>query len=318
MKHFLSVEDVTDIDKLAKQALKYKSKRFHDKGLGEGKTIGMIFLNPSLRTRISTQVAARNLGMEVIVFNIDKEGWQLEFADGAVMNGTKAEHVKEAAAVIGQYVDILGIRTFPGLVNRHEDYSEQVINQFVKYAGKPVLSLESATLHPLQSLADVITIKELFKEKRKPKIVLTWAPHVKALPQAVPNSFAEWINAWDVADFVIAHPENYELEERFAGKAKIEYNQDKALEGADFVYVKNWSSYKDYGKILNTDPAWMITAKKIARTNNGKVMHCLPVRRNLVIADEVLDGPNSIVVQQAGNRVWAAQAVLAELLKKNK
>ena len=318
MKHFLSAEDVTDINKLAAQALKYKAKRFKDKDLGDGKTIGMIFLNPSLRTRISTQVAAKNLGMEVIVFNIDKEGWQLEFADGAIMNGTKAEHVKEAAAVIGQYVDILGIRTFPGLVDRQEDYSEQIINQFVKYAGKPVLSLESATLHPLQSLADVVTIKETFKEKRKPKIVLTWAPHVKPLPQAVPNSFAEWINAWDVADFVIAHPEGYELEERFSGKAKIEYNQDKALEGADYIYVKNWSSYKDYGKILNSDPSWMMTSKKVAKTNNAKVMHCLPVRRNLVIADEVLDGPNSIVVQQAGNRVWAAQAVLAELLKKKK
>jgi N-succinyl-L-ornithine transcarbamylase len=317
MKHFLSVEDVTNIDALAAQALQYKAKRFQHKSLGEGKTLGMIFLNPSMRTRISTQVAARNLGMEVVVFNIDKEGWQLEFADGVVMTGDKAEHVKEAAAVIGQYVDVLGIRTFPGLVNKHDDYSELVINQFVKYAGKPVLSLESATVHPLQSLADVVTIKELFKEKRKPKIVLTWAPHVKALPQAVPNSFAEWINAWGEADFVITHPKDYELDERFSGNARIEYNQDKALEGADFVYVKNWSSYKEYGKTLNTDPAWMITNKKIGLTNNGKVMHCLPVRRNLVIADEVLDGSNSIVIQQAGNRVWAAQAALAGLLKDN-
>lgn len=315
MNHFLSVGDVTDINALAAQALAYKSNRFQHKSSGEGKTIGMIFLNPSMRTRISTQVAARNLGMEVIIFNIDKEGWQLEFMDGAIMNGDKAEHVKEAAAVIGQYVDILGIRTFPGLINKQDDYGEQVINQFVKYAGKPVLSLESATRHPLQSLADVVTIKELFKENRKPKVVLTWAPHIKALPQAVPNSFAEWMNAWDGVDFVITHPENYELDEKFSGKAKIEYNQDKALEGADFVYVKNWSSYKEYGKILNTDPLWMITNEKILQTNNGKVMHCLPVRRNLVIADEVLDGSNSIVVQQAGNRVWAAQAVLAELLK---
>ncbi len=314
MNHFLSVGDVTNINALATQALAYKANRFQHKSLGEGKTLGMIFLNPSMRTRISTQVSARNLGMEVIIFNIDKEGWQLEFADGVVMTGDKAEHVKEAAAVIGQYVDIVGIRTFPGLVNKQDDYSELVINQFVKYAGKPVLSLESATRHPLQSLADVVTIKESFKENRKPKVVLTWAPHVKALPQAVPNSFAEWMNAWGDVDFVITHPEKYELDERFSGKAKIEYNQDKALEGADFVYVKNWSSYKEYGKILNTDPSWMITNKKISQTNNGKVMHCLPVRRNLVIADEVLDGPNSIVIQQAGNRVWSAQAVLAELL----
>jgi len=318
MKHFLSVGDVKDINALADQALKFKASRFDQKSLGEGKTLGMIFLNPSLRTRISTQVAARNLGMEVVVFNIDKEGWQLEFADGIVMNGDKAEHVKEAAAVICQSVDILGIRTFPGLVNRQDDYSEHVINQFVKYAGKPILSLESGTVHPLQSLADVVTIKELFKEKRKPKVVMTWAPHIKALPQAVPNSFAEWMNAWGEADFVITHPEGYELADKFSGHARIEYNQDKALEGADFVYVKNWSSYKDYGKILSQDLSWTVTEEKIRRTNNGKVMHCLPVRRNLVIADGVLDGPNAVVVQEAGNRLWAAQAVLSELLKSNK
>lgn len=318
MKHFLSVEDVKDINALADQALKFKASRFEQKSLGEGKTLGMIFLNPSLRTRISTQVAARNLGMEVVVFNIDKEGWQLEFADGVVMNSDKAEHVKEAAAVIGQYVDILGIRTFPGLINRQDDYSEHVINQFVKYAGKPIVSLESATVHPLQSLADVVTIKELFKEKRRPKVVMTWAPHIKALPQAVPNSFAEWINAWGEADFVITHPEGYELADKFSGNAKIEYNQDKALEGADFVYVKNWSSYKDYGKIVSQDLSWTVTEEKIGHTNNGKVMHCLPVRRNLVIADGVLDSTNSVVVQEAGNRLWAAQAVLSEVLKGNK
>jgi len=315
MKHFLSVEDVKDIDALVLQALAYKQNRFQDRTLGQGKTIGMIFLNPSMRTRMSTQIAARNLGMEIIVFNLDKEGWQLEFADGAIMKGDKAEHVKEAAAVMGQYVDILGIRTFPGLVNREEDSSEQIINQFVKYTGKPVVSLESATLHPLQSLADLITIKETFTEKRKPKVVLTWAPHIKALPQAVPNSFSEWMNAWDGADFVITHPQGYELDHKFSGKARIEYNQDKALEGADYVYVKNWSSFSDYGKILNTDPSWMITNKKMAVTNQGKVMHCLPVRRNLVIADEVLDGTQSIVIQEAGNRVWSAQAVLSELLR---
>jgi len=314
MKNFLSVHDVQDVDALANLALDYKRNRFKDKTLGDGKMLGMIFLNPSLRTRMSTQVAARNLGMELIVFNIDKEGWQLEFSDGVVMNGDKAEHVKEAAAVMGQYVDILGIRTFPGLVNKQDDYSEHVINQFVKYTGKPILSLESATVHPLQSLADIVTIKETFAEKRKPKVVMTWAPHVRALPQAVPNSFAEWINAWGAADFVITHPQGYELDSKFSGNALIEHNQDKALEGADIVYVKNWSSYKDYGKIMYSDPSWTFTNKKLARTNNAKVMHCLPVRRNLVIADEVLDGPNSIVVQEAGNRVWAAQAALRELL----
>lgn len=317
MRNFLSVGDVKDVNALAEQALRYKANRFYDRQLGQGKTLGMLFLNPSMRTRISTQVAAKNLGMDVIVFNIDKEGWQLEFADGAIMKGDKAEHVKEAAAVLGQYFDILGIRTFPGLADRTLDYSEQILNQFVKYVGKPILSLESATVHPLQSLADVVTIKETFKEKRKPKIVLTWAPHIKALPQAVPNSFAEWINAWGESDFVITHPHGYELDKKFSGNATLEYDQNKALSGADYVYVKNWSSYNDYGKILNTDPSWMVTNKKIALTKNAKVMHCLPVRRNLVIADEVLDGSNSIVIQQAGNRVWAAQSALSELLKNN-
>jgi N-succinyl-L-ornithine transcarbamylase len=315
MKHFLSVGDVDDFNALAHDALAYKAFPLKDQHLGRDKTLGMVFLNPSLRTRISTNIAARNLGMEVIVFNIDKDGWQLEFRDGAVMNGNTTEHVKEAAAVLGQYFNIVGIRTFPGLVDKEEDYSEHHINQFVKYSGVPVVSLESATVHPLQSLADVITIKEYFKENRKPKIVLTWAPHVKSLPQAVPNSFAQWMNAWNEIDFVITHPVGYELAPQFSQNAKIEYNQERALHGADFVYVKNWSSYLEYGKILNTDPAWMITSDKLKNTNRAKIMHCLPVRRNVVIADEVLDGADSIVVQQAGNRVWAAQAVLAELLK---
>lgn len=316
MKNFLSVEDVPDPAGLVQKALAYKAAPFKDKLLGNNKTLGLLFLNPSLRTRVSTQVAAKNLGMEVVVFNVDKEGWQLEFGDGVVMNGDKTEHVKEAAAVLGQYFSVLAVRTFPQLKDRDEDYSEHVIRQFVKYAGVPVLSLESATVHPLQSLADLVTIKEVFKEKRKPKVVMSWAPHVKALPQAVPNSFAEWMNKWGEAEFVITHPEGYELADKFARNARVEYNQDKALEGADIVYVKNWSSYKSYGQILNSDPGWMITNKKIATMNNGKVMHCLPVRRNLVIADEVLDGPQSVVVQQAGNRVWAAQAVLSELINK--
>ncbi|MEQ9412725.1 MAG: acetylornithine carbamoyltransferase [Cyclobacteriaceae bacterium] len=316
MKHFLSIENVTDYNGLVQSALNYKAAPFKDKLLGEGKTMGMIFLNPSMRTRISTQRAARNLGMEVIVFNLDKEGWQLEFEDGAVMTGTKAEHVKEAAAVMGQYFDIIGIRTFPGLINKEEDYSEHYINQFIKHTGVPVVSLESATLHPLQSLADAVTIKEL-RDIKKPKVVLTWAPHIKALPQAVPNSFAQWMSNWNEVDFVIAHPKGYDLDKKFTGDSIIEYDQDKALQGADFVYVKNWSSYEKYGQLLDTTPAWMMTNKKLQGTNLAKVMHCLPVRRNLVIADEVLDGPQSIVIQQASNRVWAAQAVLSEILKNN-
>lgn len=316
MKHFLSVNNVQDIDSLVQKALNYKRDPFLDKLLGATKTLGMIFLNPSMRTRISTQRAARNLGMEVIVFNLDKEGWQLEFEDGVVMNGTKAEHVKDAAAVLGQYFDIIGIRTFPGLANKEEDYSEHYINQFVKYSGVPIVSLESATVHPLQSLADAVTIKEL-KTTTKPKVVLSWAPHVKALPQAVPNSFAEWMDQWEDVDLVITHPQGYELDKKYTGKSKIEYDQNKALENADFVYVKNWSSYAAYGQVLNSSPSWMMTNEKLKSTNQAKVMHCLPVRRNLVIADEVLDGKNSIVVQQAGNRVWAAQAILAEILKGN-
>lgn len=316
MKQFLSALDTTDINGLIRTALAYKTSPLSDKTLGSEKTLGLLFFNPSMRTRISTQVAARNLGMEVMVFNLDKEGWQLEFEDGVIMNGSKAEHVREAAAVLGQYFDILGIRTFPGLVNKEEDYSELYIQQFVKHAGIPVVSLESATLHPLQSLADAVTIHEL-KKTAKPKVVLTWAPHVKALPQAVPNSFAQWMNAWGDVDFIITHPKGYELDGQFTQQATIEYNQDKALAGADFVYVKNWSSYTDYGKILSATTNWMLTHEKLKVTEHAKVMHCLPVRRNVVIADEVLDGPHSVVVQQAGNRVWAAQAVLSAILKSN-
>ncbi|GAA0555980.1 Rossmann-fold NAD(P)-binding domain-containing protein [Chitinophaga japonensis] len=315
MKQFISVADVPGVPGMINTALGYKKEPFKDKTLGAGKTLGMLFLNPSLRTRLSTQVAARNLGMEVIVFNIDKEGWQLEMNDGVVMSGSTTEHVKEAAAVMGQYFDILSIRTFPGLQNKEEDYTEKYISQFIKYAGIPVVSLESATLHPLQSLTDVVTIHEHWQQPRKPKVVMTWAPHVKALPQAVPNSFAQWMNAWGEADFVITHPEGYELDPKFSGNARVEHDQDKALQDADFVYVKNWSSYKDYGKITSTDNSWMITNRKLEQTAGAKVMHCLPVRRNVVIADEVLDGPQSIVIRQAGNRVWAAQAVLSEILK---
>ena len=315
MKQFISAHDVASIPDLITKGLAYKANPLRDLVLGQHKTIGLLFLNPSLRTRISTQVAARNLGMEVIVFNADKEGWQMEFQDGVVMNGSTSEHIREAAAVLGQYVSILGVRSFPGLTDRDKDYSEQIINSFIRFSGVPVVSLESATLHPLQSLADVITIRETFREQRKPRVVLTWAPHVRALPQAVPNSFAQWINAWGACDFTIAHPAGYSLAPEFTAGATITSDQDKALEGADYVYVKNWSSYEDYGKILNSDPSWMVSEAKISRTNNARVMHCLPVRRNVVIEDKVLDGPNAIVVQEAGNRVWAAQAVLSEILK---
>jgi len=293
----------------------YKAHPFADHALGAGKRIGLLFLNPSLRTRLSTQVAARNLGMEAIVFNVDKEGWALEFEEGAIMSGSTVEHVKDAAPVLGQYFDILCIRTFPGLKNREDDYSELYIKQFVKHAGVPVVSLESATLHPLQSLTDLITIKEHFTAPRRPKIVLTWAPHVKPLPQCVANSFSQWVNAWGAADFIVTHPEDYELSEQFTKGATIIHDQDTALKGADFVYVKNWSTYNDYGKIYSNDPAWMLTEEKLRLTNGAKVMHCLPVRRNVELSDEILDGPSSLVTQEAGNRVWAAQAVLADILK---
>jgi len=318
MKNFISVKDVSDISMLVKGAMAYKADPFKDKLLGGNKRIGLLFLNPSMRTRLSTQIAAQNLGMEAIVFNVGQDGWMLEFEDEAIMSGSTVEHVKDAAPILGKYFDILGIRTFPSLKNKADDYSELYIKQFIKYAGIPVVSLESATLHPLQSLTDIITIKETFKESRKPKIVLTWAPHVKALPQCVANSFSEWINAWGQADFTITHPEDYELDESFTKGAKIVHNQDEALKDADFVYVKNWSTYTDYGRIYCNDPKWMLSNKKLQLTNNAKVMHCLPVRRNVELSDEILDGPNSIVTQQATNRVWAAQVVLAELLKNTK
>ncbi|HVY75839.1 MAG TPA: hypothetical protein VG890_13465 [Puia sp.] len=318
MKNFISIADVTDLDKLIAKALYYKQNPWADKMLGDGKRIGLVFLNPSLRTRLSTQVAARQLGLEPIVFNIDKEGWALEFEEEAIMSGNTVEHVKDAAPILGKYFDILCIRTFPSLKNRDDDYSELYIRQFVKYSGIPVVSLESATLHPLQSLTDIITITESLQEQplnKKPKIVLSWAPHVKPLPQCVANSFAQWVNAWGKSDFVITHPEDYELDTAFTRGATITHDQDAALQGADFVYVKNWSTYQDYGKIYNNDPEWMLTNKKLELTNRAKVMHCLPVRRNVELSDEVLDGPNSIVTRQAGNRVWAAQAVLSNILQ---
>jgi N-succinyl-L-ornithine transcarbamylase len=321
MKNFISVNDVTDINALVKKALAYKANPFADRKLGADKRLGLLFLNPSLRTRLSTQIAASNLGMEAIVFNVDKDGWALEFEDGAIMSGNTVEHIKDAAPILGNYFDILCIRTFPSLKNREDDYSEMVINSFIQYAGVPIVSLESATLHPLQSLTDIITITGQMLQVPplgggggKPKIVLTWAPHVKPLPQCVANSFAQWVNAWGEADFVITHPEDYELDTKFTKGATITHNQDEALKNADYIYVKNWSTYNDYGKIYSNDPSWMLTEEKLKLTNNAKVMHCLPVRRNVELSDEILDSKNSLVTQQAANRVWAAQAVLSEIL----
>jgi N-succinyl-L-ornithine transcarbamylase len=319
LKSFISVKDVSDINALVTKALAYKRDPLKDKSLGINKRLGLLFLNPSLRTRLSTQVAAQNLGMEAIVFNVDKEGWALEFEEGAIMSGNTVEHVKDAAPILGNYFDILCIRTFPQLKNRDDDYSETVIRQFIKYAHVPVISLETATLHPLQSLTDIITIRENLlaqplSNSSKPKIVLTWAPHVKPLPQCVANSFAQWINAWDESEFVMTHPEDYELAEQFTRGATITHNQDDALKGADFVYVKNWSTYNDYGKIYCNDPSWMLTEEKLQLTNNARVMHCLPVRRNVELSDEILDSSNSVITGQASNRVWAAQAVISEIL----
>lgn len=313
MKLFTSANDVTDIKKLVSEAISMKKNPFANEQLGKHKTLGLIFLNPSLRTRLSTQKAALNLGMQVMVMNLDKEGWALETRDGVIMNGTTVEHIREAAGVMGEYCDIIGFRSFPSLVNREEDYSEDIFNKFVKYCGVPVVSLESATRHPLQSFADLITIEEL-KKTVKPKVVLTWAPHVKPLPQAVANSFAEWMNKADY-EFVITHPEGYDLAPEFVGNATVTNNQDEALAGADFVYVKNWSSYNDYGKILTDGDGWMMTNEKLKLTNNAGLMHCLPVRRGLELSHEILDGPNSLVLNQANNRVWAAQAVLKTILE---
>jgi len=324
MKNFTSVYDASNIDELVNKALEYKANPFKDRKLGQGKRIGCLFLNPSMRTRLSTQIAAQNLGMETIIFNVGNEGWALEFEEEAIMSGNTVEHVKDAAPILGKYFDILAIRTFPSLKNREEDYSELYINQFIKYAGIPVISLESATLHPLQSLTDILTITETLQSGKKmrsiprindkPKIVLTWAPHIKPLPQCVANSFSQWINAWGKAEFVITHPEDYELDEQFTKGAFITHNQEEALKDADFVYVKNWSTYEDYGRIYCNDPKWMLKNKRWQLTNNAKVMHCLPVRRNVELSDEILDGPNSIVTQQAANRVWAAQSVISTLL----
>lgn len=319
MNQFTSVHDVDNLRQLVNDALTLKQNPYADGQLGKNKTLGLVFLNPSLRTRLSTQKAALNLGMNVMVMNMDKEGWALETQDGVVMNGATVEHIREAAAVMGQYCDILGLRSFPKLQDREEDYNEDFFNKFIRFCGVPVVSLESATRHPLQSLADLVTIQETWKGAAKPKVVLAWAPHIKALPQAVPNSFSEWMcqaQAEGLVDFTIVQPEGYELNEDFSKGASIQYDLDAALVGADYIYVKNWSSYKDYGKVLPFPEGWMLTQKKLEPTNKAKVMHCLPVRRDLELSSEVLDGPNSLVIQEAGNRLWAAQAVLKKLLEK--
>ncbi len=317
MRNFISSNDVNNIDALVAKALQYKADPYADRALGTGKKIGLLFLNPSLRTRISTQVAAMQLGMESFVFNVDKEGWAMEFAEGAVMNGTTVEHIRDAAPVLGSYFDILCVRSFPGLQDRASDYAETVINQFIKYAGVPIVSLESATLHPLQSLSDIVTIHEQWKltgQSKKPKIVLSWAPHIKPLPQCVANSFAQWVNAWGQAEFIITHPKEYTLSETFTRGASIIHDQDEALAGADFVYVKNWSAYENYGAMPGDYRNWMLNNQRLSVTHAAKLMHCLPVRRNVEIPDEILDAPNSLITTQAANRVWAAQAVLSEIL----
>lgn len=317
MKKFVSVNDVDNLDALVNSALMYKANPLIHQHLGANKRIGLLFLNPSLRTRLSTQIAAENLGMQVTVLNVDKDGWMLEFEDDVIMNGSSVEHIKDAAPILGNYFDVLGVRSFPGLVDKEKDYSEKIITQFVKYANIPIVSLESATLHPLQSLTDLLTIVEQTKslEFKKPKIVLTWAPHIKPLPQCVSNSFAQWMLKWNKADFVITHPPGYELDEQFTNGATITHNQEEALQNADFVYVKNWSSFNDYSKILDVSSNWMIDAHKLQQTNNAKIMHCLPVRRNVELSGEVLDSENSLTTVQASNRVWAAQAVLSSILQ---
>jgi N-succinyl-L-ornithine transcarbamylase len=314
MKQFISVKDVVNPKQLLQDVIDLKNNE-KISAIGNNKTIGLIFFNSSLRTRMSTQKAAQNLGMQVMMVNVTSDSWALEFTDGAIMNGTTVEHIKEAAAVMGLYCDILAVRCFPTLTNKEEDYSEKTLNQFIKYCKVPVVSLESATLHPLQSLADMVTINEHQKQP-KPKIVLTWAPHIKSIPQVVSNSFAQWALACE-HDFTITHPEGYELSEEFTKGAKIEYNQQKALADADFVYVKNWSSFTNYGKVLDVQDDWMLTNEKMKVTNNAKIMHCLPVRRNLELSDEVIDGENSLILAQAENRVYAAQTVLKKIIENN-
>jgi len=313
MKSFFHVSDIGDLKAAIAEAKEVKANPFAWKHLGENKTIILVFFNSSLRTRLSSQKAAYNLGMNPIVLNVNGDSWKLETEMGVVMDGDKSEHLREAIPVIGSMCDLIGVRSFAGLKDREFDYNETILRQFIEYSGKPVISLESATVHPCQAFADLLTIEE-HKTKARPKVVLTWAPHPRALPQAVPNSFAEWMNAADV-DFVITHPEGYELDPRFSGNARIEYDQMKALEGADFVYAKNWSSVREYGQILSKDMSWTVDAAHMAVTDNAFFMHCLPVRRNMIVSDEVIDSPRSLVIPEAANRVVSAQLVMKRMLE---
>lgn len=321
LKNFTSVHDISvpgmpisaSIDRMIDRALAYKNDPWKDIQLGNRKRIGLIFLNPSLRTRLSTQIAAQQLGMEAIVFNIGSEGWSWELQDGAVMNGTSVEHIRDAVPVLSSYFDLLAIRTFPGLTDREADYAETVLQHFIACASVPVVSLESATLHPLQSLADMISIREL--QLQRPKVVLCWAPHIKPLPQCVANSFAQWMNAWDSADFVIAQPPGMELSPAFSGSAQQVYDKQTALRDADVVYIKNWSSYQDYGALAVNREDWMLQPEDLHLTRNARIMHCLPVRRNVEVSEALLESSSSIVTGQAANRVWAAQAVLSQIIQ---
>ncbi len=318
MKNFTSVHDIDNLQEIIAKALIIKENPLENPNKGKGKTIGLVFLNSSLRTRLSSQIAAQNLGLNVLVLNAAQEAWNLEFADGTVMNGDTVEHIKDAIEVLNQYCNIIAVRCFAGMKNKEDDVNESILSQFLKHAKVPVISLESATRHPLQSLADCITITENWpfdklRINRKPKVVLTWAPHIKPIAQAVGNSFTEWMQQMDV-DFVIANPEGYDLDENFTKETKVIHNQDEALKDADFVYVKNWSSFQDYAKMPKVEENWMLTNEKLELTNNAKVMHCLPVRRNLELSDEIMDGKNSIIYQQAKNRIFSAQAVFSEIL----
>ncbi len=314
MRHFTCAADIGPIKEALEKATYVKQNPFADSALGKNKTLLMVFFNSSLRTRLSTQKAGLNLGMNVIVLDINQGAWKLETERGVVMDGDKSEHILEAIPVMGSYCDVIGVRSFARFENKRDDYDEVILSQFIQYSGRPVFSMEAATRHPLQSFADLITIEE-HKKQARPKVVMTWAPHPKALPQAVPNSFAEWMNATDY-DFVITHPKGYELDPKFVGRARVEYDQDKALEGADFVYAKNWAAYADdnYGKVISRDRSWTVTKEKMALTNDAFFMHCLPVRRNMIVSDDVIESPKSLVIPEAANRVVSAQTVLKEIL----
>ncbi len=315
MRNFITVNDIGDLKGAVKEALEIKADRYKYCELGKNKTLMMVFFNSSLRTRLSTQKAALNLGMNVIVLDINQGAWKLETDRGVIMDGDKPEHILEAIPVMGSYCDVIGVRSFARFENKADDYNEVILNQFIKYSGRPVFSMEAATRHPLQSFADLITIEE-HKTKERPKVVLTWAPHPKALPQAVPNSFAEWMNAADY-DFVITHPKGYELDPAFVGNARVEYDQMKAFEGADFIYAKNWAAYTgdNYGKVICTDRSWTVSERQMAVTNNAHFMHCLPVRRNMIVTDEVIESPRSLVIPEAANREISATVVLKRIVE---